>query len=209
MIYGNQKVIMTYLLASVVVATICTFGMVYGDGTIDRNDQFIQFPTDSKVPVKLSIDGYINNIEYTDEEMEAVITFNTSKADSIDRCFCDIHNSAPINQSRITRNQINSYQYVYTLTYRFNSYLLHSLLSGTGIRCYVYNDRVLTQFQLVYNNTRAIHYAAPIESKFKILDILNEAPHMLWLSSITAVVVLGLVVLFPSFLWIHTRCTYK
>lgn len=191
------------------VVLILTIGIVYGDFNINRNDQFVQFPRDPKVPVKLSINGYIEDIEDFDDEMTAIVTINTAKADSVQRCFCDIHDPKPIEQSTtiITQNKIDPHHFNYTLRYNFNSYLLQCLLSGVGIRCYIYNDHTLTPFQLIYNNTRTISYAEAIESKFEILNILNEAPHMIWLSSIIAIVILLLILLFPSFLWVYSACT--
>jgi hypothetical protein len=169
---------------------------------IERNDQYVQFPVDSKLPVTLSINGTIETITNDDTDMIVIIFINSSKNHSIQRCFCEVHSS---NTDSILV-KTTSHQYKYTLTYEFNSYLLRSILSGDGIRCYVYNDNTLFQFQLVYNNTKAIRYTEPIESKFEMFKVLKETPHMIWLSSITVVIVVGFIVFFPIFLWIHTKC---
>lgn len=189
------------------VGIVLVLSIVNADVIIPRNDQFLQFPRNSKLPVKLSLNGYINDIEDGDDTMTAVVSVNTSIANGIKRCFCDIHNSDPITQSAIRLEQIDAYQYNCTFQYRFNSYLLHTLLSGEGITCYIYGNNVLSYFQLVYNNTRTIQYTEPIESKFEILNVLNEAPHMVWLSSIIAAVIFVLILFFPSCLWLYTTCT--
>ena len=192
------------LLLLIVVVVI---GIVYGNFTIERNHQFLQFPQYPilDVPVKLSIDGYIEDINHNDIKMTAKITINTTKADSVQRCFCDVHDTTTLET--ISPEKINLNQYTCTFDYDFNTYILHSLLSGTGIRCYIYEDYNLYPFQLVYNSTRTIHYIEPIKSKFHFLNILNEAPHMIWLSSIVAMAILVLLIMYPSFVWLYNTGT--
>lgn len=197
-----MKFLAGILVVFVIIWILCR---VDGDLIISRNEQFVQFPKDSKLPVKLSISGYIDYIEDGDETMTAIVSVITSVANSVRRCFCDIHNPDPI--TAVSVQQIDAYRYNYTFQYKFNSYLLHALLSGDGIRCYIYDDNVLSQFQLVYNNTKPIQYTEPIESRFEILNVLNKAPHIVWLSSIIAGVVFALILFFPSLLWLYTTCT--
>lgn len=194
-------------LLLLLLIVIAVTSIVYGNFTIERNHQFLQFPKDPilDVPVKLSIDGYINAINGNDLKMTAKITINTTKADSVQRCFCDVHDTTILETTLPEKNKSN--QYICTFDYDLNTYILHSLLSGTGIRCYIYEDYNLYPFQLVYNSTRTIRYIEPIKSKFHFFNILNEAPHMIWLTSIVAIAILVLLIMYPSFVWLYNTGT--
>lgn len=196
------------VMSLVVYLLLLTVWTSTGTTQIERNKKFVQFPTDSNALVKISIDGQVTLIKEADTQVIATIMVNTTKVNSVEKCFCNAYGDNDIVASTTDLSHDNRYDSTCQLNYSINTHLLQALFSRTGIRCYIYQDKTLYTFRLMYATENAIRLIDKVQPEFKTIDIKNDAPHIFFLMILIGIIVILVLVTFPLCLWCCTRSPF-